>query len=88
MLRTHNIAGRKLRSLFLNIVKRGKRRETENCPIAVFPILFVSDCLKNLENLECGILELLILSQFEGMYLPITSLLYKPRKILEAKQAS
>ena len=41
-------------------------------------MIFVTDSLKNMQNLECGILELLILSQFEGMHLPITSLLYKP----------
>ena len=46
--------------------------------IEVFPIAFVTDSLKILQNLKCGILELLILSQIEGMYLPITSLLYKP----------
>ena len=32
MLQTHNIAWRKLRPLFLNIVKRGKGRQTQNCP--------------------------------------------------------
>ena len=36
MLRTHNIAWRKLRSLFLNIVKRGKGRETQKCPNCSF----------------------------------------------------
>ena len=46
--------------------------------IAVFPIIFVIDCLKNLQNLKCSILEFLILSQIEGMHLSITSLLYKP----------
>ena len=45
--------------------------------IAVFPIIFVTDCLKNLQNFNCGILLLLILNQIEGMYLPITPLLYK-----------
>ena len=36
MLRTHNTAWRKLHSLFLNIVKRGKGRETKNCPNSSF----------------------------------------------------
>ena len=58
----------------------GRRAEGEKhiVQIAVFPIIFVTDCLKNLQNLKCGILELLTLSQIEGMDLPITSLLYKP----------
>ena len=44
MLRTNNIAWCNFCSLFLNIVKRGKGRETQNCPnrsfsqIEVFPI--------------------------------------------------
>ena len=46
--------------------------------IAVFPKIFVTDCLKNRQNLKSGILELLILIQIEGMHLPITSLYYKP----------
>ena len=46
--------------------------------IAVFPIIFVPDCLKILQNLKCSILEWLVLSQIEGMHLPTTSLLYKP----------
>ena len=45
---------------------------------AVFRIIFVTDGLKNLQNLKCGILELLILSQIESKHLPITSLSYKP----------
>ena len=32
ILQTHNIAWRKFRSLFLNIVKKGKGAETQNCP--------------------------------------------------------
>ena len=74
------MAWHKLRSLFLNIVEGGgaEERETQNCPNSIFPKIFVTDCLKNLQNLKWGILELLILSQIEGMDLPITSLLYKP----------
>ena len=37
----------------------------------------VTDCLKNLRNFKCGILQLLILNQIEGMHLPTTSLFYK-----------
>ena len=36
MLRTHNIAWRKLRSLFLNTVKRWKGAETQKCPNSSF----------------------------------------------------
>ena len=36
MLRTHNIAWRKLRSLFLNIVKTRKGRETQYCANSTF----------------------------------------------------
>ena len=78
MFRTHNIACRKLYLLFLNIVKRGKEEKHKIVQIAVFPTIFVNDCLKNLQNLKWGILKLLLLSQIEGMHLPITSLLYKP----------
>ena len=70
MLRTNNIAWHKFWSLFLSIDKRIVQ-------IAVFPIIFVSDFLKNLQNFKCGILLLFILNQIEGMYLPIMSLLYK-----------
>ena len=45
--------------------------------ITVFTIIFVTDCLKNLKNFSCGILQLLILNQIEDMHLAITSLLYK-----------
>ena len=77
MLPTHNIAWRKFYSLFLKIVKREERKETQNCPNSSFPIIFVTDCLKNLQNSKCGILQLLILNQIGGMHLPIKSLLYK-----------
>ena len=40
MLGTHNIALRKLRSLFLNIGKRRKGRETQNCPNRSFSYNF------------------------------------------------
>ena len=36
LLRAHNIARRKLCLLFLNIVKMGKWRETQNCPNSGF----------------------------------------------------
>ena len=51
MLQTHNIAWRNFCLLFLNIIKSGKRAETENCAIAVFSIIFVIDCLKKSEKL-------------------------------------
>ena len=40
MLRTHKIAWRKLRSLFLNIVKTRKGREKQNCPNSTFSYNF------------------------------------------------
>ena len=41
MLQIHNIAWRKFYSLFLNVVKWGKGRETQN--YVVFAIIFVTD---------------------------------------------
>ena len=52
MLPTHNIAKRKLYSLFLNIVKRGKGVEHEIAQIAVFPIIFVTDCSVSIVKFE------------------------------------
>ena len=60
------------------LLRGGRGEKRKIVEIAVLPKIFVTDCLKNLQNLKCGILELLILSQIEGMHLPITSLLYKP----------
>ena len=40
--------------------------------------MFVTDYLKNLQTFKCGILQLLILNQIEGIHLPIASLLYMP----------
>ena len=45
--------------------------------ISAFIIIFVTAYLKSLQNLKCGILELLIFSQIEGMHSPIMWLLYK-----------
>ena len=52
MLRSHNIAWRNFCSLFLNIVKRGKGVETQNCPNSSFSRTFVTDCLKKSEKLS------------------------------------
>ena len=60
------------------LLRGGRGEKHKIVQIAVFPIIFVTDCLKHLQNLKCGILELLILSQIPGMHLLITSLLYKP----------
>ena len=40
--------------------------------IAVFLIIFVTDCLKNLQNFQFGILQLLILNHIGGTHLPIS----------------
>ena len=59
---------------FSSTLLRGERRGKHKIvQIVVFPIIFVTDCLKNLQNFRCGILLLLILNQIEVIYLPITS---------------
>ena len=59
------------------LLRGGRGEKHKIVQITVFPIIFVTDCLKNLQNFTCVILQLLILNQIEGMYLPITSLLYE-----------
>ena len=59
------------------LLRGGRGEKHKIVQITVFPIIFVTDCLKNLQNVKCVILQLLILNQIEGMYLPITSLLYE-----------
>ena len=54
-------------------LRGGRGEEHKIVRIAVFPIIFVTDRLKNPQNVMCGILQLLILNQNEGMHLPITS---------------
>ena len=76
-LPTDKITWHKFRSFSLNIVKRGKGSEKQIVRITVFPIIFATDCLKNLQSFKCDFLPVLILNQIEGMYLPITSLLFK-----------
>ena len=49
-------------------LRGGRGEEHKIVRIAVFPIIFVTDRLKNLQNLKN-----LILNQNEGMHLPITS---------------
>ena len=63
---------------FSTLLEKGAGEKHQIVQIAVFPIIFVTDFLKTLQHLLCGILELLILCQIEGMHLPITSLLYQP----------
>ena len=59
------------------LLRGGRGEKHKIVQIAVFPIIFVTDCLKNLQSFKYGILLLLILNQIEGMYLPIMPLLYK-----------
>ena len=62
MLRTDNIAWRKFFSLFVNIVKRVKEGETQNCTNTGFSLNFshwLSE--KSSKFFKCGILLLLIL---------------------------
>ena len=59
----------------LSPLLRGSRGKTsEIVQIAVFPIIFVTDCLKNLKNFKCAILQLVVFNHFEGVQLPIKSL--------------
>ena len=58
------------------LLRGGRGEKHKTVQIAVFPIIFVTNCLKNLQNLKCGILVWLILSQIEGIHLPIKSLWY------------
>ena len=44
--------------------------------IAVFPVIFVTDCLKNLQNFKRVILLFGILNQIAGMYLSIAPLFH------------
>ena len=46
-LSIHNIAWDKFCSFFLNIVKGEEEEKQKIVQIAVFPIIFVTDCLKN-----------------------------------------
>ena len=73
MLRTDNIAWASFPHFYstLLIGRTGEKHKK-----TVVPIIFVTDCLKNLQNFKCGILQLLILNQVESMYLPIASPLY------------
>ena len=59
------------------LLRIGRVEKHKIVQIALFPIIFVPDCLKNMKNFECGILQLLIFDQIEGMHLPITSPVYK-----------
>ena len=54
-------------------LRGGRGKEHKIVQIAIFPIIFVTDRLKNLQNVIGGILHLLILNQIEGMHLPIPS---------------
>ena len=72
---TQNIASHQFCSLSLNVIKRGKAERHKIVQIVGFPIILGTGCLKNMQYFMCGILQLLILNQIEGMHLPITSLL-------------
>ena len=52
MLRTHNIAWRKLRSLLLNIAKKEKETETRNCPNSSVSDYFCQWLSEKFEKLE------------------------------------
>ena len=73
MFRTYNIAWRNFCSLVLNIVKRGKEVETQNCPNSSFSHTFCHWLSEKIWKTKCSILQLLVLHQIEGIQLPITS---------------
>ena len=58
--------------MYLNIVKWGKGEKNKIVQIPVFPILFVTDCLKKSEKLS-EYLKLVNEHQIIGMHLSITS---------------
>ena len=59
---------------FSTLLRGGREEKHEIALIAVFPTIFVTDCLKKSEKRKCSILQLVVLNHFEGMILPITSL--------------
>lgn len=67
---------------FQNAVKGEKGVERENCQIADFPIIFVSDCLK---DFIFHILLLVILKQFQCMHQPTLLLSDKFQQFVEPK---
>ena len=72
MLRTHNIAWRNFCLFFLNIIKSGRRIETQNCANSSF---FHTSCpwlSEEIRKIKCSILQLLVLHQIEGMQLSVT----------------
>ena len=72
MLPTHNIAWSKVFSLFLDIVKKGKKVEKQNCPDSSFSHNFRYWLSAKILKIKCSVLQLLILHQIEGMKLSIT----------------
>ena len=56
------------------LLRRGRGEKHEIALIAVFPIIFVTDCLKKLEKRKCSILQLVVLNDLGDIILPVTSL--------------
>ena len=69
MLKTDNIAWRNFCSMFLNIVKKGKEEETQNCPNSSFSHNFCHWLSEKMWKVKCSILQLLVLHHIEGMQL-------------------
>ena len=59
---------------FSTLLRGGRGWKHKNVQIAVFPIIFIIDCLKKTDKLTCSILRLFVLNDFEGMQLAIKSL--------------
>ena len=59
---------------FSTLLRGGRGQKHQIAQIAVFPIIFVTDCLKKSEKFKCSILQLYFFNHLEGKQLPITSL--------------
>ena len=69
LLRTHSIAWRNFCSLFLNIVKKVKEVETQNCSNSSFSHNLCHWLPEKNFKIKCSILQLFILHQIENMQL-------------------
>ena len=58
---------------FSILLRGGRGQQHEIALVAVFAIIFVTDCLKKSGKRKCSILQLVVLNHFEGMQLPIMS---------------
>ena len=86
MLRACKVAWAKLYSFSLNIVESGSGEKQNIVQIAIYPIIFVSDCLKNCQKLKVWYFIIGFLNHFPAMRLPITSQRYQSDRFSYATQ--